>query len=436
MKQKHFDCIVVGAGPAGSTAALTIARENMSVLLIERGTYPGAKKLFAGLIHRIAVDEILPGFWEKAPVERPIVADELWMLDQTSAVKIGFTGLNYAKPPYNKFSVLRYKWDNWLAQEAVKAGASLLNKTVVRHLLTERSGLRSKKFVGVELDSGEQIYTNVIILAEGSNAPLTEEAGLRSHIFPKNLSLQAIELFYLPANKIEERFNLGTNEGAVIGAIGYPLAGAVGKVGIWLQKDTIALTVGALLDQIIARKYNPFHLITQTKKHPLIKRMLKGCELLAYGSHTIPKGGFNTLPQLFSDGIMVAGDAAGFINGRRGSDLAMLSGMYAGETAVQAHAKGDYSAKVLNTYFSKIQKSFFYKDMKEDKGTSDYFHNYKDSDFLLSKAANELAYEFFRIDLNSKEEKLKTLENIALSVQPVVKTTKDLYNGLQHWGFF
>lgn len=436
MNKKHFDCIVVGAGPAGSTAALTIARENMSVLLIERGTSPGAKKLFAGLIHRSAVDEIIPGFWERAPVERPIVTDELWLLDQTSAVKIGFTGLNYAKPPYNKFSVIRYKWDKWLADEAVRAGAFLLNNTVVRHLVTEQTGLKAKKFIGVELDNGEQVYANIIILAEGANAALTEEAGLRKPITAKNLSLHTMELYSLPAKKIEERFNVGPNEGAVIGAIGYPFAGAIGKVGIWLQKDTIALTVGALLDQIVTGKLNPYQLIIQTKKHPLINSLLAGCKLLSYGSHTIPKGGYDTLPQLFSNGIMVVGDAAGFISGRRGADLAMLSGMYAGETAAQAHAKGDYSTKVLKAYLNKIQDSFFYKDIKASKESSDYFHNYQDADFLITKTANELAYEFFRVGLENKKEKMKKMKNIALSIQPVLKTSEDLYQGIQHWGFF
>lgn len=69
MGQDRYDCIVVGAGPAGAAAALNMAGDNLSVLLVERGKTAGTKKLFGGLIHRAPIDEFLPGFWEEAPVE-------------------------------------------------------------------------------------------------------------------------------------------------------------------------------------------------------------------------------------------------------------------------------------------------------------------------------------------------------------------------------
>jgi len=234
----RYDRIVVGAGPAGSSAALDVARENVSVLLLERGKVPGCKKLFAGTIHRAPTDEIIPAFWQDAPVERPVVHDELWLLDNTSAVKIGFTGLNYGVPPYNKFTVLRYKWDHWLAQQAVNEGAHLVTGAVVRNLLQEPEGLLKKRIVGVELDNGEKVYSHLVILAEGCSAHLTGQAGLRKPITPKHLSHQVFELFYLPSGKIEERFNLERGQGAVIGMIGFPNSVTVGKGGLWRQKDT------------------------------------------------------------------------------------------------------------------------------------------------------------------------------------------------------
>lgn len=436
MGQDRYDCIVAGAGPAGSAAALTMARENMSVLLLERGRYPGAKKLFAGTIHRSAMDEIIPGFWQEAPVERPVVSDELWLLDHTSAVKIGFTGLNYGRPPYNKFTVLRYKWDNWFAHKAVEAGAHLLTSKTVRRVLFEPGGLLHKKAVGVELDTGETIYAHIIILAEGASGELTDQAGLRKQINPRNLSLQVMEILHLPAEIIEDRFHLEKDEGAVFGMIGYPTSGIIGKGGIWVQKDTLSLTAAVILGQMVEAGLSPYQLLAHLKKHPLIQRLLKGAETIEYGCHTVPKGGFTAIPKLYGHGVMVAGDAAGFVSGRRGADLAMLSGKYAGETAAQAQAKGDYSAQVLKAYENKLIHSFFYKDMKEAREGAKYFNKYQDSDYLINKTANELAYEFFRMGLETKEQKTKKMLNKISSIQPFFKSLDDFYEGIQHWGIF
>lgn len=436
MGKDRYDCIVVGAGPAGSTAALTMARENMSVLLLERGPAPGSKKLFAGTIYRAPCDEIIPAFWLEAPVERPVVSDELWLLDNTSAVKIGFTGLNYGVPPFNKFTVLRFKWDKWLAQKAVEAGAQLVTNAVVRNLIQEPAGLLGERTVGVELDTGEKLYSHMVILAEGCSAHLTGQAGLRKPITPEHLSHHVFELLYLPAGKIEERFNLEKGQGAVIGMIGYPNSGTIGKGAIWLQKDTIALTVGSILSQIIDKGLSPYQLLSHLKVHPLIRRLLEGAETIEYGSHTLPKGGFTSLPSLSSHGLLVVGDAAGFISGRRGADLAMFSGKYAGEAAAQAHAQGSYTAAELQTYDHKIRQSFFYKDMRKARGGIRYFGKYQDSDYLISKTANELAYEFFRVDMESKSQKVRKLMNEARSIQPYIKSLADIYEGVQHWGFF
>ena len=70
---KYFDVIIVGAGPAGSMAALKLARAGLKVVMLERGRYPGSKNMFGGVLHNTPVlNEMLPAFWEKAPLERHV----------------------------------------------------------------------------------------------------------------------------------------------------------------------------------------------------------------------------------------------------------------------------------------------------------------------------------------------------------------------------
>ena len=70
---KTYQAIVVGAGPAGSSAALTMARAGLDVALVERGTFPGEKNMFGGILHRMtSIEELLPDFWTRAPLERHI----------------------------------------------------------------------------------------------------------------------------------------------------------------------------------------------------------------------------------------------------------------------------------------------------------------------------------------------------------------------------
>ena len=65
-----FDVIVVGAGPAGSAAAIAAARAGRSVLLVERGPFPGSKNMYGGVVYGRVLDSIVPRWWEEAPIQR------------------------------------------------------------------------------------------------------------------------------------------------------------------------------------------------------------------------------------------------------------------------------------------------------------------------------------------------------------------------------
>jgi len=428
---EHYDVVVVGAGPAGAAAALTLARNGLSVCLLERGTYPGAKNMFGGTIYRQPTELLVPAFWEQAPLERPVVRDELWLVEEDSAVHVGFTGLRFGSAPYNKFCVHRSHFDRWLAGLATAAGARLYCNTAVRDLV-----FKGRQVVGVEVDGGERILADVTVLAEGVLAILTKKAGLRSQIPAHAVTLYVREVLALPAEKIEDRFQLPAGQGATIGMLGWPTGGAIGKAGIWTMKDTISIIVGGFLDDLIKKGLKPRWLLERYKQHPLLRKLLEGAESLEYQAHLIPKGGYKGIPKLYRDGLLVVGDAAMMISGRRGTDLAMLSGKIAAETIIQAKAKGDFTAKMLSAYARKLNDTFFMKDIKAGKDALSYYEHYSDSDFLISRLANQSAYEFFTEGLITEKEKKERIIRMFLNYQKLSKTVKDLYAGIKNWGVF
>ena len=432
----EYDVIVVGAGPAGSAAAYTLARNGLSVALLEKGAQPGSKNMFGGSIYRRSTEEVFPGFWQNAPLERTIVKEQLWLMDTDSAVQVGFSGLRFGQPPYNSFSVSRAKFDQWLADEAVKAGATLFTNTLVTDILFEKKLLGRGKARGVVLENKEQITSDAVIIAEGVSAVLTKKVGLRSKLPPHTMTLYVREVLELDSNTIEERFNLDKGQGATYGMFGWPLAGAVGKTGIWTLKNSLSFVTGGYLDQLIKKNLSPYVLLERAKEHPLIKKLLAGSKRIEYQAHMIPKGGYTFVPNLYDDGLLIAGDSALMVSGRRGTDLAMLTGKYAAETVVQARAKEDFSAPVLSAYQRRLNASFFMKDIKSSKNVVNYYKKYPDADFLVTKTLNDAFYQMFTVGMQTEKEKRKQITSEMFSRQSPLKTFDDVIAGLQYWGVF
>jgi electron transfer flavoprotein-quinone oxidoreductase len=411
-----------------------MAKTGMRVALLERGDYPGNKNMFGGVIYTEPTAEIVPAFWQEAPLERNITRDVLWFLDKDSAVEIGFTGLRFGKAPYNKISALRPKFDRWLAGKAVEAGALLQTKALVRQLLYEKKTIGRGSVRGVILDDGSTVEGDMVILAEGVMASLTKDAGLVKPTPANQLSLWVREVISLPAEKIEDRFLLEKNEGAVLAMLGYPTTQAIGLAGIFTNRDSISLTLGMPVNKIKENRVSLPDLLTRLKEHPYVRRLLAGGKSEAYQAHMIPQGGLAAQPKFYDDNLLVAGDAAIMISGRRGSDLAMLSGKAAAETAIHARAKQDFSTSILKSYKRRLESSFFMKNINKATDAITYYNERGDADYLLNTVINDLSYEFFRVGLDTDKEKIEKMSRIVLDKQAPTKTMMDLYVGLQNWG--
>ncbi len=421
---EKFDAIVVGAGPAGTACAYTLAKAGVSVLLIERGEYPGSKNVMGGVLYRKMMDDIIPGFYKEAPIERPIVEQRFMMLDTESAVTFSYKGMEWGQEPYNNFTVLRAKFDQWFADQAVKQGALLINETVVTECIVENG-----KVVGVRTDRPDgEVYADVVVLADGVNSLLAKSLGFHKEFRPDEVALAVMEVLKLDKKIIEDRFNLEGDQGCTIEIFGDATKGILGTAWLYTNKDSLNIGVGAMLSGLIKAKLKPYELLEYVKQHPMIRSYIQGTEQQEYLAHLIPEGGYNSMPRVVGDGVLVVGDAAQMVNAihREGSNMAMTSGVLAAETIIRAKEAEDFSQTMLDSYRIKLMGSFVGEDLKKYKDATHHFEKYPHYFEKYIPLMNKAASQMFTVDGTPKREKQKKIWNGIGGAGEKLKIARDL----------
>ena len=373
---QQFDAIVVGAGPAGSSAALAMARAGLQVALIERGEYAGAKNVSgAALYAPNLLAGLLPDYWEEAPVERYLTRRVVTFLGKEAATSLDFRTNRFSKPPYNGFTILRPRFDRWLANKAEEAGALLITSTVVDDLL-----YKNKQVIGVRCRREEgDLYAPIVIAADGANSFLAKKAGLQHEFRADEMTLGVKEVLRLDAHTIEERFNLDGDEGMSNEYVGYASGDVKGGGFLYTNRDTLSIGVVVQIASLAEKKVRAYDLLDQFKQHPAVAPLVRDGVMLEYSAHMIPEGGWSMLSKLSRAGMMVVGDAAGFVFAAglffEGMNFAIASGLAAAATAKQAHTDHDFSALSMARYRKRLESSFVLKDLKKYRHAPAFINN-------------------------------------------------------------
>lgn len=424
----EFDVVVIGAGPAGSSAAYRLAQNGLDVLLVERSNSPGSKNVFGGRIYSYPFPEIYPDFWKEAPIERYVTQENLVFMTEDNSVTMKFDSSTAEGMSTQSFTALREKFDSWMAKKAEEAGALLITGTRVDDLYRENG-----RIAGI-IAGPDTVKCNVVVAADGVVSDFAQKAGLRRGLTAKEVSVAAKETIKLSRGIIKDRFNVGKKEGAAYSLVGYASGYMRGGGFIYTNEKTVSLGVVVSSEDLALQRKEIFDIIENFKTHPFVQKLIRGGELVEYSAHMIPEMGVNAMPPLFGDNFLIVGDAGSFLINHgytyRGVDLAVLSGISAAEAIIQAGRTGDYSRVGLSAYPDILKKRGIMNEMTTYKRTPKFLQNAR-----IFTTYPRMVCDFFdrmyTLDGKGKEKVFDVGKKEMLGKVSSIKMFKDILDGLR-----
>jgi len=368
-----FDVAIIGAGPAGAAAALTLAKAGVETVALERGQFPGAKNVSGAALYGPVLNNLIPNYWEERDsFERFLTTKKITMLSENRSMTIDVDLQDFKELPYNGITMIRPKFDRWLAGKAEEAGAMILPDSIVDDFVWEGKQIR-----GVKSGDGE-LRAKMVIIAEGSNHLLVEKANLGHVPKPQHHAVGIKETYELPKETIEQKFHLNGDEGCSNEILGYT-HGIPGGGFFYTNKESLSFGLILNLKYLTKKKLKAPDVLEHFKSHPYVQKLLKDATMIEYSAHTIPEGGYKDMSKLYGNGVLVTGDAAGLVLNAglyiEGINFALESGRIAGETTKQILETGDYSSNSTKLYSNNIKNSFVYQDMKTFKRAAKFLEN-------------------------------------------------------------
>ncbi len=431
--EDRFDCIVVGGGVAGLSAAMVLARADKRFLLIERGEFCGAKNVSGGVLWGSDLERLVPGYSTQADAgfERFVGHRRLTFLDEQSSFSLDFKSSHFHEPPYSGVIVLRARFDEWLAakvQDAIDASAVADESFLATNILVDRVIQEDGRVTGIQAGD-EHFHADCVILAEGVNNLLTRQVGLQSDYVPADhVAVGVKEVIGLDRSVVEERFQLDGLAGLTNEFVGYATGGIEGGGFLYTNRESISVGLVLGMKDLREKRVKPYDVLNDFKSHPALADTLRDGEVLEYSAHVVSTGDMGSMPQqLYGDGVLVVGEAAHLLmnSGRaiQGMDYAMRSGIVAAETVIAASAEEDFSTKSLGRYEQALEETFVMKDLKSYQDAVHLLHDPVMYD-KVPELLCDFGRSFFTVKSEPTEKAIKTFRKAAkkhLSTWELVK---------------
>ena len=410
----EFDVVIVGAGPAGLSAACRLkqkaaeAGSEISVCVVEKGSEVGAHILSGAVFEPRALNELFPDWKELgAPLNTEVKRDDIYVLkDAGSATKV--PDLFVPKTMHNEgnYIISLGNLCRWLAQQAENLGVEIYPGFAAQEALFDEDGVVRGIVTGdLGVDREGQPKDGLYTPGMELRAKYTLFAeGCRGHI-----GKQLIKRFKLDSDSDVQHYGIGLKElweidpakhqqGLVVHTAGWPLDvmakdNTGGSFLYHLENNQVV--VGLIVDLSYANPYlSPFDEFQRLKHHPVISQYLEGGKRISYGARALAKGGINSLPKMVFKGGALIGCDLGTMNVAKikGSHTAMKSGMLAAEAVADALIAGSEGGDQLDSYVSAFKASWLHEELFASRNFGPAMHKFGP---LLGAAFNYIDQNWF-----------------------------------------
>lgn len=375
----NYDLVIVGAGPAGLSAAIQYAKlcrknnQEPSVCILEKGSEVGAHILSGAVLEPRALNELIPDWQDKkSPIQTAVTKDEFYFLTKKNTIKLPMPPtMNNA----GNYIISLGQFCAWLATQAEEMGVEIFPGFAASHILYDKQqqvigvqtgdmGLDKNNQPKPSFQPGVNIYAKYTLFSEGCRGQLSQ---------------QVIKKFNLNKSSQPQTYGLGIKElweidpkhhqqGKVVHTVGWPLDNKTYGGSFIYHLDNNFISIGLVVGLDYKNPYlSPYQEFQRFKHHPEISKMLAGGRVIRYGARALNEGGWQSLPQLHFPGGLLLGCAAGFLNVAKikGTHTAMKSGMLAAESVFEVLSQDIQLPDTLKNYTTKINQSWIRPELHQ-----------------------------------------------------------------------
>lgn len=322
MRRVRSDVAVIGAGPAGSTVARTIAHQGLGVLLIEKDEFPGMTNVCAGALPGSIVRDmgLPPGVVEK----------------EISGQTHYFPWGPAENPLRDAVTVYRQVFDRSLADRAVEEGAELLSSTLVRDIAVTDGG--------VTVSAGDtEVSSKLVVLADGPNTLAFRRLGFGFRPDADRTCVSAVCEMEWENNPLD-RFEFYYGYGIAPWGYGW----------VFPKRDTVNVGVGCLASRVRSNIMDSLNFLI--RDHPLTRDRLRERRVVSLSTATIPVA---PADRIYGERALAVGDAAGMVDpiSAGGIHHAIHGGRIAGGICAEALEAEDFSSGFLSRYQDRWERT-------------------------------------------------------------------------------